>query len=122
MKTVSRPKLNRTTSDNVAARNDNIDGRRPNRPKLKRSLSENVRLDTEQRWIKVSMSLRAAIEISKCTNFVILIKMVCMINIIRVLHERRYDHWAVSWNLSFDNISRVISESSHNCHLKYSTV
>ena len=58
---MSRPKLNRTTSDNVggvAARNDNIDGQRSRRPRLKRSLSENVRLDTEQRWIKVSQSVK----------------------------------------------------------------
>lgn len=61
MSKVSRPKLNRTQSETVGGiagkKNDNVDGvvGRPNRPKLKRSLSENVRLNTEQRWIKVRM-------------------------------------------------------------------
>ena len=59
MSKVSHPKLNRAKSETVGgisgAKKDNVDGPRdrPNRPRLKRSLSENVRLDTEQRRIKV---------------------------------------------------------------------
>lgn len=61
MSKVKPPKLNRTQSETVGGiagvKRDNVDGatERPNRPKLKRSLSENVRLNTEQRRIKVGV-------------------------------------------------------------------
>ena len=68
MSRANRPKLSRTTSDNI-----DIDGvvaaARPPRPKLKRSLSENVRLNTEQRWIKVRRCSKLNKQDSENLNF-----------------------------------------------------